>query len=91
VLERDVAWPEVAESARRGRMLAVARGVVVGAPLVILFGGLFAAADTVFKGYLQAAVPSFRVRRSASVSSWPGAGWQRDSCATSSRPARTPA
>jgi len=59
VLERDVAWPEVAESARRGRMLAVARGVVVGAPLVILFGGLFAAADTVFKGYLQAAVPSF--------------------------------
>ena len=59
VLERDVAWPEVAESARRGRMLPVARGVVVGAPLVILFGGLFAAADTVFKGYLQAAVPSF--------------------------------
>lgn len=82
VVDADVNWQEVEESARGGRLLAVARGVAIGAPLLVLFGGLFAAADTVFKSYLTAAVPSFPgtpIRLGLILAwSWLAAGLLRD-------------
>src|SRR3954471_25073357 len=57
LLAKDVSWDEVGESARGGPVLAVARGLAVAVPLLVLFGGLVAAADTVFKGYLTGALP----------------------------------
>jgi Domain of unknown function (DUF4153) len=57
LLLKDVSWQEVGKTARGGPLLSVARGVAVGLPLLAVFGGLFAAADTVFKGYLTGALP----------------------------------
>jgi hypothetical protein len=37
---------------------AVARGLALGVPLLLLFGGLFVAADAVFKNLVSSAVPS---------------------------------
>jgi hypothetical protein len=58
VLERDIRWPEVRQFAAAGRLAAVARGVAIGVPLLIVFGGLFVAADAVFKGLVWSAVPN---------------------------------
>jgi hypothetical protein len=55
LLHRDVPWSE----ATRGARSPVARGIALGLPLLALFGGLFAAADAVFRGFLSDAVPSF--------------------------------
>jgi hypothetical protein len=55
VLEQDVRWQEVGGQ----RLLTVARGVAIGLPLLVVFGGLFAAADNVFESYLAGAAPSF--------------------------------
>src|SRR5207244_10454273 len=43
-----------------GQGAAVARGVAIGVPLLALFGGLFVAADAVFKSLLLSAVPDLR-------------------------------
>jgi hypothetical protein len=58
VLERDIRWPELKSLAGDGRVAAVARGAAIGAPLVLVFGGLFVAADAVFKQLVTSAVPS---------------------------------
>jgi hypothetical protein len=58
VLERDIRWPELKRLAGDGRVAAVARGAAIGAPLVLLFGGLFVAADAVFKQLVTSVVPS---------------------------------
>lgn len=46
----DIRWRQVAEpgGAWTARAVAVARGVLLAAPLVLLFGALFASADSVF-------------------------------------------
>lgn len=58
LLMADIRWTEVAGRARSERVTAVARGVALGVPLLLLFGGLFAAADAVFKSLLSSAVPT---------------------------------
>ena len=58
VLERDIEWSELRTAAGGGRLAAVARGAAVGAPLVVVFGGLFVAADAVFKSFVTSAIPS---------------------------------
>jgi hypothetical protein len=58
LLMRDIRWNEVVGRARSERATAVARGVVLGLPLLLLFGGLFVAADAVFKQLVSSAVPS---------------------------------
>jgi hypothetical protein len=81
-IDRDIVWRDVAAGARRGRLLAVARGLVIAAPLVILFGGLFVAADVVFKAYVVDAVPSgpeLPIRAGLILAwSWLAAGLLRD-------------
>ena len=58
LLMRDIRWQEVVGRARSERVTAVARGVALGLPLLLLFGGLFVAADAVFKQLVSSAVPS---------------------------------
>lgn len=45
----DIAWREVARGRWKGRALAVSRGLLIAAPLVLVFGALFVAADAVFE------------------------------------------
>lgn len=49
VTVRDIQWREVARGRWRGPTLAVARGVLISTPLLLVFGGLFVAADAVFE------------------------------------------
>ena len=46
---RDVRWREVARGGWRDPALAATRGVFIAAPLLLVFGGLFVAADAVFE------------------------------------------
>ncbi len=45
----DIAWRDVARGRWKGQALAVSRGLLIAAPLVLVFGGLFVAADAVFE------------------------------------------
>lgn len=49
----DVDWRRTRVPGRSGTMLAVLRGVLLAAPLLIVFGALFAAADPVFEGLVD--------------------------------------
>jgi hypothetical protein len=60
LLHQDLDWDEAARSLRTKRMGTVGRGVALGAPLVALFGGLFMAADAVFRELVTTAVPPFQ-------------------------------
>jgi hypothetical protein len=58
LLMSDIRWQEVVGRARSERVTSVARGVALGLPLLLLFGGLFVAADAVFEQLVSSAVPS---------------------------------
>jgi Domain of unknown function (DUF4153) len=58
LLMSDIRWREVVGRAPSERVTAVARGIAIGLPLLLLFGALFVAADAVFKQLVSAAVPS---------------------------------
>jgi hypothetical protein len=49
VMIKEVRWREVARGRWRGSALGVTRGVFLAIPLLLVFGGLFAAADAVFE------------------------------------------
>ena len=55
---QDVRWNEVPRKTRSRSTAAVARGIALALPLLVLFGALFAAADAVFQNLLQGAVPN---------------------------------
>jgi hypothetical protein len=75
LLERDVPWAEAKASIGSKHAGAVGRGLAMSLPFVLLFGGLFVAADAVFKRMLAAAIPT------SIVNPWPhlvvaaGVGW----------------
>ena len=58
LLMSDIRWNEVVGRARSQRVAAVARGMALGLPLLLLFGALFVAADAVFKQLVVTAVPT---------------------------------
>jgi hypothetical protein len=49
---RDVRWSELASGRWYGPWLAVGRGLLLAGPLLLVFGGLFMAADAVFEGLI---------------------------------------
>jgi len=57
LIRRDVQLRTLQEPLRSGRGTAVARGLLLGGPLVILFAALFATADAVFGNLLADATP----------------------------------
>jgi hypothetical protein len=56
LLLEDIRWRELGGTARRA--VAVARGLALAAPLLVLFGGLFVAADVIFQHLLGSVIPS---------------------------------
>src|SRR5204863_10211390 len=74
VFRRDVRWSGLADAMRSRSVAATARGLAIAAPLVVVFGGLFVAADAVFQGYVTGALPdpSDAVVRIGLVLAW---GW----------------
>ena len=82
LLHREVPWQEAERVLRGRRSASIGRGLALGAPLVALFGGLFIAADAVFKNLVTSAVPNLsRVWPHlffAAALGWAAAGLLRD-------------
>jgi hypothetical protein len=82
LLTEEIPWRDASRGLRGTRSAAVVRGVAIGLPLVLLFGGLFMAADSIFKQYVTAVVPSTELPVShlvlITVITWLGAGLLRD-------------
>ncbi len=49
----DIQWKEVPRSGWSRRALGATRGLVIAVPLLLVFGGLFMAADAVFEGLVK--------------------------------------
>jgi Domain of unknown function (DUF4173) len=60
LLEKDVPWDRVGRQLRGRQGAAVVRGLAIGLPLLALFGGLFVAADAVFRSLLFESVGDLR-------------------------------
>jgi hypothetical protein len=89
LLQRDVDWENVGGSIRNERFATVGRGIALGLPLVALFGGLFMAADAVFRGLVTGIVPPFEDAPQHGVflvvAAWLTAGLLRDLLAARER------
>jgi len=57
LLMSDIRWGEFLRPSSRS-VASVVRGLAIGVPLLVVFGGLFVAADAVFKRLLTSAVPA---------------------------------
>jgi Domain of unknown function (DUF4173) len=95
LLMTDISWKEVVGRARSEKVTAVARGVALGIPLLFLFGGLFIAADAVFKHLVSSAVPTLDasiVKRIliVGVFAWLAGGLLRDLLAARTEPEEAP-
>ena len=55
LLLTDVEWSSMPSSGWRKHTAAVLRGVAIATPLVLIFGGLFVAADAAYEGMVQRA------------------------------------
>jgi hypothetical protein len=53
ILFSDIEWHAVSQTGWKRHFVAVLRGVAIAAPLVLVFGALFAAADAVFQGIVE--------------------------------------
>jgi len=60
LMERDVPWERLNAGMRGQRAGAIGRGLAIGFPFLLLFGGLFIAADAVFRNLLESVVPDWR-------------------------------
>jgi Domain of unknown function (DUF4173) len=60
LLEKDVPWERIGRQVRGRQGAAVARGLAIGLPLLALFGGLFVAADAVFRSLLVESIGDLR-------------------------------
>jgi uncharacterized protein DUF4153 len=57
LLRSEIPWQDAAPAVRSERTISIARGIGISLPVLLLFGGLFFAADSVFASYLTSAVP----------------------------------
>lgn len=55
LLFEDIGWGEIPREGWKRHVAAVIRGVAIAVPLVIVFGGLFVAADAVYEGLVRRA------------------------------------
>lgn len=56
LLFRDIEWKVVLGDRQSQRSMAVGRGFLIAFPLLLVFGGLFVAADSVFEGIVEKAL-----------------------------------
>ena len=54
----EIAWSELPRGSRSRQLAEIARGVAIGAPLLLVFGALFVAADAVFEELARGLVPA---------------------------------
>lgn len=53
LLGMDIRWSQLPADGWRRHAFAVLRGVVIALPLLLIFGGLFMAADAVYEGWIK--------------------------------------
>jgi len=58
VVQEDIDWQELPKGPQARQAVAVGRGLAFAVPLLLLFGALFVAADSVFQNYVSEAVPN---------------------------------
>jgi hypothetical protein len=82
LIHRDVDWDDIGVSLRNERVATLGRGIGLGLPLVVLFGGLFMAADAVFRSLVTGLIPSVESAPQHAVflvvAGWLAAGLLRD-------------
>ena len=82
LMEKDLPWQRIGATVRSHRSAALGRGLALSLPFLALFGGLFVAADAVFRSLLVGAVPDLRHVWShlliAAGVAWLSAGLLRD-------------
>jgi hypothetical protein len=82
LLTKDVRWNELLANGRSRKAVLAIRGVLIAAPLVMIFGALFVAADAAFEGLVQ---KTFRIVPEelflhaffTAFFAWPAAGFLR--------------
>lgn len=57
LMQSDIEWRELPKGPQARQAVAVGRGFLLAAPLLLVFGALFVAADQVFQGFVTDAVP----------------------------------
>jgi Domain of unknown function (DUF4173) len=82
LMEKDLPWERIGATVRSNRSAALGRGLALSLPFLVLFGGLFVAADAVFRSLIVGAVPDLRHVWShlliAAGVAWLSAGLLRD-------------
>ena len=82
LMQRDIEWRELPAGPQARQAVAVGRGFLLAAPLLLVFGGLFVAADQVFQGLVSDAVPDparlFSHVLLVAVFAWIAAGLARE-------------
>ena len=53
LLASDIEWNNIPRSGRTRHIVSVLRGVAIATPLLLIFGGLFVAADAIYAGWVQ--------------------------------------
>ena len=53
LLASDIRWSDMKANGWRSHFLAVIRGVLIAAPLILIFGALFMAADAMYEGWIK--------------------------------------
>ncbi|MEO7658811.1 MAG: DUF4173 domain-containing protein [Pyrinomonadaceae bacterium] len=53
LLAADIRWNEMQAVGWRRHLLSVVRGMLIAAPLLLIFGALFVAADAVYEGWIR--------------------------------------
>lgn len=53
LLVTDLEWNEIPRSGRTQHVVSVLRGLAIVMPLLLIFGGLFVAADAIYAGWVQ--------------------------------------
>ncbi|MEJ7624107.1 MAG: DUF4173 domain-containing protein [Pyrinomonadaceae bacterium] len=81
LLSVDIEWKATSTGGWSRHAIAAARGVAIAAPIVLIFGGLFMAADAAYSGWVQQVFnfPTFDFSHVVlfSVFSWLSAGYLR--------------
>lgn len=58
LMQSEIEWRELPKGPEARQAVAIGRGFVLAAPLLLVFGALFVAADQVFQGIVADAVPN---------------------------------
>lgn len=58
LMQSEIDWRDLPKGDQAGQAVAVGRGLLLAAPILVVFGALFVAADQVFQGFVTDAVPN---------------------------------